>query len=592
MTHLHPRPIGYGLLLLLALALPFELDRPLLAVGTLAVTNLELLLGLVLLAAVAVWSQERPLPLLPHRGVVLLLVAGGMFVATAVLATEHNGNALKTSLRLLSGMALALAVPILVQKAGQRTRLLLALLAAGLLAAAIGLAEVWLGREFGWLAPFRSGITVTGEYLRLTGPLDYANHTAMFIEVTVPLLLVAGWLWWLKSGKTAVLLLTVLLMALLVQASFQTLSRASFVTIGAVGVMMALLMKLTAKTQRAQRFRWSQRKTLRSPRLRGEISASPIWPWLGLVGVVGVLFVFNTVGSDVFRLRFASEGDNGWYEATWQVPPQLTLAANEIQQVPVTITNAGALTWSSQRPQPINLGGRWIQTDSGLQLAEPRWPFVQPVTPGETAEMHIPLRAPSIPGDYTLVWDVVHEQITWFGEKSGIFATSTVRVVPSNNRSPFPEPEQIAPAWEYELPIPERSTLWRLALQIIGQRPFLGIGLDNFRLEYGRWLGAASWNKTIHTNNWYLEFLVGGGLLAALPFFAWLGWEAVLAWRIVRQPAVDPWLVAILAGLLAFLIHGLLDFFLLFNSTGLLFWLLIGLWWQGRISTDYTDVTD
>ncbi|MCB8940128.1 MAG: hypothetical protein H6655_17095 [Ardenticatenaceae bacterium] len=554
------------LLLLLALTLPFELDAPLLAVGPLAVTNLELLLGLVLLAAIIVWWRERPFPLFPHRGVLLLLLAGGMFVGTAVLAPENNANALKASLRLLSGIALAFAIPILIRTAQQRTRLLLALLVAGLLVAAIGLAEVWLGREFGWLAPFRSGITVTGEYLRLTGPLDYANHAAMFIEATVPLLLVAGWLWWQKvAGKTAVLISIFLLLILLVQASFQTLSRASFVTIGAVAASIILL--LTPK---------------KPSRLRVQsiFKNKNSHPWLALLGVVGVLFLFNTVASDVFRLRFASEGDNGWYVASWQVPPQLTLAANEIRRVPITVTNAGALTWSSQRSQPINLGGRWIQVGSGLQLAEPRWPFAQPIVPGETAVLQIPLRAPSIPGNYTLVWDVVHEQITWFGEKSGVFATSAVRVLPSSNRSPFPEPETVAPAWAYSLPILDRSTLWRLAGQMVAERPFLGIGLDNFRLEYGRWLNADSWNQTIHTNNWYLEFLVGGGLLAAFPFFAWMGWEGLRAWSALRQPAAAPWLVAILASLLAFLIHGLLDFFLLFNSTGLLFWLLVGLWWQ------------
>ena len=192
MTHIRTRHIGYVFLLLLALALPFELDRPLLSVGPLAVTNLELLQGLILLAAIIVIWPERPSHLLPHRGVVLLLVAGGMFVGTAVLAPEQNGNALKASFRLLSGMGLALAVPLLIRDQQQRTYLLLTILVSGLLVAAIGLAEVWLGREFGWLAPFRGGITVTGEYLRLTGPLDYANHAAMFIEVTVPLLLVAS----------------------------------------------------------------------------------------------------------------------------------------------------------------------------------------------------------------------------------------------------------------------------------------------------------------------------------------------------------------------------------------------------------------
>ncbi len=110
----------------------------------------------------------------------------------------------------------------------------------------------------------------------------------------------------------------------------------------------------------------------------------------------------------------------------------------------------------------------------------------------------------------------------------------------------------------------------------------LGIGLDNFRLVYGRLLQADSWNDTIHTNNWYLEFLVGGGLLAALPFFAWLAWEGRVAWSQLRQRPVDPWQVAIVASLLTFFSHGMVDFFLLFNSTGLLFWLLVGCWWHSQ----------
>ncbi|GJM42698.1 MAG: hypothetical protein DHS20C20_29800 [Ardenticatenaceae bacterium] len=567
MKFVNLRSTGYVLLWLLTLLLPFERDRPLLTLGPLAITNLELLLGAILLVTAVVWWRERPFPLLPHRGVMLLLLAGGMFVVTALLAPEQAGNAFKASLRMLSGILLALTVPILVKTASQRVRLLLAIVGTGFLIALIGLAEVWLGREFGWLAPFRSGITVTGEFLRLTGPLDYANHAAMFIEVSVLLLVAAGSAWWRLWQKTAVLILVSSAMFLLVQASFQTLSRASFVTIGVVASIMVILVS-QIKFSEIFRFRL------------GEIFKNKaVGPWLGLVGIVVLLFIFNTVASDVFRLRFASEGDNGWYEATWQVPPQLTLAANEVQQVPITVTNAGALTWSSNRTQPINLAGRWIEVERSMQLAEPRWSFAEPVVPGETVEMLISLRAPSIPGEYTLVWDVVHEQITWFGEKSGVFATSKVQVLPSN-LAPFAESDLAAPAWRYSLPIPDRSTLWLLAGQLIAERPLLGIGLDNFRLIYGRLLDADSWNETIHTNNWYLEFLVGGGLLATLPFLGWLGWEGLRAWQVLRQPRIDPWLAGVLAALFAFLIHGLLDFFLLFNSTGLLFWLLVGLWWQ------------
>jgi hypothetical protein len=66
--------------------------------------------------------------------------------------------------------------------------------------------------------------------------------------------------------------------------------------------------------------------------------------------------------------------------------------------------------------------------------------------------------------------------------------------------------------------------------------------------------------------------------LGALPFFIWLGLLGLDLWRSGRQPTASIWQCAIVAGLLAFFLHGLLDYFLLFNATGLLFWLLVGLW--------------
>src|SRR5690606_14687298 len=143
--------------------------------------NVELVLGAILLVAGLVWWQKRPfLTLPPHRWMVLL-AAGMLFVVTAVFAPEHNGNALKASLRLLSGIGLALAVPVLLPTPAQRSRVLGMIIVSGVLVAVIGLVELWLGQELGWLLPFRAGITVAGAYLRLTGPLDYANHAAMML---------------------------------------------------------------------------------------------------------------------------------------------------------------------------------------------------------------------------------------------------------------------------------------------------------------------------------------------------------------------------------------------------------------------------
>jgi len=46
--------------------------------------------------------------------------------------------------------------------------------------------------------------------------------------------------------------------------------------------------------------------------------------------------------------------------------------------------------------------------------------------------------------------------------------------------------------------------------------------------------------------------------------------------------AGDVWQGAVAAGLLAYLVHQVVDYFLLFSATGLLFWLLCGSWLAAR----------
>lgn len=549
---------GWMALCLLAVMLPFEFDQPLLAIGPLAVTNVELVLGIVLGGAAVLWWLERP----PLGGQGhwwwVLIVFVGVLLLSAVLAPSHTANALKATFRVGSGILLALAVPILLTNNRQRAWLLVALLTGGIIAAGIGLAELLSGREWQWLAPLRSGTTVTGQFMRLTSPFDYANQASMYFEALIPLLVVAlirSWQKkaWLAAGGISLLIL------LFLQASFLTLSRSGFTTIAIVGVVMALLI----------------------PANRRHLAK----PWLGLTLLVVVFALFNTAVSDVFRLRFASTGENDWYLAQWQVPETLTFTSGEVQPVEITVQNNGALTWDENHTQPIRLGGRWILQPDEQQVSEPRWPFAQPLFPGETAVLTIPLKAPTIEGEYTLIWDVVQEEVTWFGSKSGIYATSQVIVHPPTAVQTATPIETTTEAWRYSLPIPPRRTLWWLAWQQLQGRPLLGIGLDNFRLTYGAMLNATEWNETIHTNNWYLEFLVGGGMIGGTLFFAWLlrlGIDGLYRLRSPSTTADHLWQMGFLASLLAYVVHGLLDFFLLFNATGLLFWLLVGLYWHSQ----------
>lgn len=547
-------------LTLLAFSLPFELDEPWWYIGPLTVTNVELLLTATLVTTAVNLLYTRTRPRWPDRYWLWLLPFGLGLLLAALFAPEYQGNAFKAALRLMSGLLLALATLQIIHRPRDGYLVAGGLLAGGLIAAGLGMWESYGYQELSWLSLFREKVTVAGEYIRLTGPFDYANQAAMFIEASLPFLLALAWA--VAYGKVTgqrrrVLWIFLGMLTLIyVQASVLTFSRASFATILLVSLVLVGWLWLRRPTGWQKMGAW----------------------WLALAVITGLLTAANFAASSGFRLRLQSGNEDQWYLADLETPTALTLAANESAEVSVTAVNTGKLIWQSENNPPILLGARWINTDTGREHGEPRWPFPGTVMPGQQAQMVILVRAPSQPGTYDLYWDVVQEHVTWFGSKSGRYATTTVTVTPAQTGTALTTPETTQAGWGYNLPIPNRRTLWTVGWQMWQERPYLGFGFDNFRLLYGARLGDPHLNNTIHTNNWYLEMLVSLGILGAIPFLLWLFWLVIDLFRHTGRQNVSMWALTIAAGLLAYAVHGFLDFFLLFNATGLLFWLLVGLW--------------
>lgn len=564
-------------LILLALLLPFELERAWLDLGPLVLTNVELVLWLALGSAfVCWWHADRPRLRLPRSWLVAGLLFVGATFLSALLAPEFRANALKAALRTSSGIGLTLAVVFTTRQMEASRKLAVALVAGALVAAALGLTEIANASELEWLNVLRIAPTVAGPFLRLSGPFDYANQAAMYFEATLPLLLALVWLAW--QGERRVLALLGVVVALtIIEATIYTFSRASFVTMVLVLVTVALLLwrRDSAYLHLRQHF----------PPLPALFGGSAL--------LVITLIAINMFLNPVFRLRFQSESDNEWYRTRFEVPAELVLAAGEESEVAVTVTNEGPFHWQSTGSRPINLAARWVQPASGRELAQrPRWALAEAVGPGESLTMEVALRAPREGGDYRLVWDVVQEQVIWFGAKTGQEAVSAVRVTGDATDEPVESEdvtaggERFEAAWTHAAPIPGRLTLWQAAWQLWRSRPLLGVGLDNFRLLYGRPLAYEMWNTSIHSNNWYVETMVSLGFLGGVPFLLLLALVGADVVVVLRRPVVTVWQAAVAAGLLAYLLHGLLDYFLLFNATGLLFWLLLGLWLALRPLTE------
>ena len=145
-----------------------------------------------------------------------------------------------------------------------------------------------------------------------------------------------------------------------------------------------------------------------------------------------------------------------------------------------------------------------------------------------------------------------------------------------------------------------RTVLWQTALRISGDHPVLGIGPDNFRHTYGRYLGLAAWDARVHANNTYLEVLVGMGLLGVAAL-AWLAVAAVRsAMDVIRlkpdttgaDTAAAHTAAGAFAACLAIAAHGVVDSFLTFTSTYVVFAIAAGLLYRHHSNAQSPRVGD
>jgi hypothetical protein len=273
----------------------------------------------------------------------------------------------------------------------------------------------------------------------------------------------------------------------------------------------------------------------------------------------------------------SAEGSQEWYGATYAVPSALTMSPDSFNEVPVTLTNDGRLTWQSDATPPFALSYHWLSSanEEVVVFDGLRTPFADPIAPGETVSMRARVRAPGFPGTYTLIWDVVQEHRTWLSLE-GVYPGRTIASVEGAPVGPPLTSKGRMPGGAMRLP---RAVLWRTALNIAAERPVLGIGPDNFRHVYGRYLGLAGWDPRVHANSTYFEVLSGMGVIGT----AALAWLLVAAARsiprIVTQAGEARLLIAAasLAACIAIAAHALVDSFLTFTPTYVAFALAAGI---------------
>ncbi len=465
-------------------------------------------------------------------------------LVSSLAAPEFRGNALKSAGRLAAALMLFAAVVNAITTERLARLVVAVLLAAGTSVGAIAVLEfAQVPIVLDGLKAFRPGFHVVGGQLRATSTLFYPTIASMYLEVVFALGLM-----WVASSRLACVALVIVGAGIIA-----TFTRAGLITMSISIASYAALI-------------YFKRGSFGRDHLR-----------LALVALVLLSLVVVSRSPQMLMTRMSTELSQDWYGASYDVPAALTLQPGTFADVPVTLANRGWLTWQSSEVPVFALSYHWLAAGSEEVVLYDglRTPFAVPVEPGGEVTLQARVRAPGHPGTYVLVWDVVQEHRTWLSIE-GVYPGRTIVTVEGDPVSPPLPTRGRLPSGTLRLP---RMVLWRTALDMARERPWLGVGPDNYRLRYGPRLGLAAWDTRVHANNTYLEVLAGMGVIG-LAALAWAMFAAARSTaRAIAAAGASSiaFIGATSAACLAIALHGLVDSFLSFTSTYVVFAIAAGL---------------
>ena len=542
--------VGVCALLFIA---PFDGLEPLVKLPGQRVTSVEAALVGVLSAWVAtvIWTRATPVWRTSLTLPWLVLLAA-MFVA-AVAAPTNRANALHMVGRFGAGLSVFLLTVNGVTTPARLRGVLIASAATGaLISVLVALEYLDVAFVTQWLQLFHEHVTVIGSQVRAGGPFQYPTIASMYMEIlfalALPLLPMA-----LDAGRRSLAAIVFLVLALLAEAIGLTFTRAGLLTIASSVAIVGLL--------RCSRQGFD-----------GGVTAIA-----ALSVAIGVLFLVTRPVESVM-LRLTTEGQQSWYRAVIEAPSEIAIGTGAVASVLVQVTNSGRSVLDSAASDPVLLSYHWLALDDErvVDFEGLRTPFPAVVAPGQTIAVQARVKAPDVPGRYRLLWDVVLERRLWFSAvPDAEFSYSTVSVT-----GPAVGPQPVAPVATLPraVPQPGRLTLWRAGIRMLKAHPVFGVGPDNFHLIYGEYANLPQFDPHIHTNNMYLEMLVGGGIGGGLAF-AWLCACAFIEFlRCARLPGRQAAAAAgVVAGGAAIALHGIVDSFLSFTCIYVLISITLGL---------------
>lgn len=558
-------------LAILAFALPFELVKPLGRIGPLALTSVELVLYVALALsalaiAVDVLPNWRRLPwrelAVRHAGVVAFAL---VLVVSAARAPIARPDAIKFALRSLGGVALYVAAANLLRAPRAALTTALAMAIGAVVSGILMWADLHLPFAAAALAPFHVKTFDVFGLPRASGPFQYPNIAAMYLEAALPVVLAAGVAFDAhrrRGSQTGTITATIGALVVVYGLAL-TASRAAMMTamivVGAVGAH-ALLRRTPGR-----------------------------WPAPVVLVVLGLLAVGNTAVGSLTGLRLKFWNDDVWYRSVITPVDRIPAMIVPVREArfEIDVRNSGVRPWPATGSQPVTLSYHWLDDATGAMSVYDglRTTLPHDVDPGATVRVRARVAAPPRPGRYRLQLEMVHEGVTWFGPQgdAGFGAVVEVRTQ-ATPAAAQAAPIVVAPppgVGKAPLERATRTMLWRAALMAWREHPLLGLGPDNFRRGYNRYLGLPHPDERLHANNFYFETLASlgiAGVVALALVIVGFGRAARGALRRHGTSSTGGLLATgVAAAVAAYLVHGLFDYFLEFTPTYALLWLLGGL---------------
>jgi O-antigen ligase len=138
-----------------------------------------------------------------------------------------------------------------------------------------------------------------------------------------------------------------------------------------------------------------------------------------------------------------------------------------------------------------------------------------------------------------------------------------------------------------------RFAIWRAALNILKDRPLTGIGQDQFIYQDAKYgVPRTRYTQTSHPHNWVFDFWLRlglPGLLWITAALAWFFWQGIRLWGLHKGTALGALVLGLVASMVDYAVHGLLDMAYFTMDLALTFWMSMAMLLLVKMGAVRTD---